>query len=240
MSLSRPPGFSSSRRDVRGARARTTLVPLAAALLLSLSLPATDAGAQEVEIRVVPAAGVLIPTSVLYRSDLPPAKGDLGNAPLLSLGLHAAADNLPFSFRVTADRAAWLDTDVHGTAGQEVHPFTVPTTITMFTGDLLIHPVRGEVWMPYAFAGLGWKDYSFGSEQPTDTIGFNFPEDGASARIHYGVGVEAQVGEQPIVTELGGSYNRFVLVDDVRDTSRPHPQHEFVLRLAVPLQILTF
>ena len=215
---------------------------LAAAALLA---PTQEAQAQEVELRIVPSAGVLMPTSVLYRSDLPSTTATLDNAPVISLGAHARITDFPISLRVNLDRADWFNTSVEGTVGfddPQVHPFTVPTTITLLTGDVVVEPFPGSQASPYVFAGVGWKSYAFSDEEPENTtdFDFNFPEDGRSARVHYGVGVEFHVAGQAVGTEVGGNYNRFVLVDEATDAARPHDQHEFLLRLTLPFTVATF
>ncbi len=241
------PSSASSRS--RGTRSSSTTGPwgmrcvgstlLLAALLLLL--PATPVVAQDGELRIVPSAGVMVPTSILYRSDLPQSTAELGNAPVVSLGVHAMSRNFPLSVRVTLDRLDWFDTTVEGRFGGQVHPFTVPTAITLVTGDLLVHPFRWEGVAPYAFGGFGMKNYSFGSESPSDDgFGFNFPEDGTSGRIHYGVGAEFGLAGQTVGAEAGGNYNRFVLVDDSREATRSEDQHEFVLRVLLPLPLVTF
>ena len=214
---------------------------LALALALGLvSLPESAAG-QDGQLRVVPSAGVMVPTSILYRSDLPESTAQLGSAPLISLGVQLYSRSFPFSLRLTLDRVDWFDTEVVGRAEEQDHPFTVPTSITMVTGDLLVHPPIWATVAPYAFVGLGRKNYAFGSESPPGShLHFAFPEDGTGVRLHYGLGAEFDLSRWTVGVEAGGNFNRFVLVDEFLGISRSQDQHEYVLRVLVPIPLLRF
>lgn len=206
---------------------------------------AIPVGAQEIELRAVPGVGVMNPFSVLYRSDLPPATGELTMAPVLSLGLHALPDNSSLSVRLTFERLDWFDTDVvgtlnEGTPNERTEPHTVPTSITVLAADVLLRLFGEDGMVPYLFGGLGWKNYSFGEEDPPDVYGFKFPQDGSSGRINYGVGLEFHAGGRLLAAEAAGSFNRFVLVDEVQEISRPHDQHELILKLSMPISVVTF
>ncbi len=236
---------SPERSRVRPGRLPALLLGMLAGGALLLPLP-TPLEAQTPELRVVPSAGFMMPTSALYRSGPPPTRADLGEAPLISLGLHAAWGAAPFSVRVRADRFDWFDTKVTGTVfpGTETEQsrlFTVPTAITILDVDVLHHPYVGERLTPYVFVGLGWKDYRFGGAEPSDDgLGFNYPEDAAGGRVHYGLGLEFDLAGRLLATELAGNFNRFVMVDDGRDAFQVFHQHEIVLRLSMPIRILTF
>lgn len=225
------------------------------AVLVSLLLwggpfhPQGAAKAQQVELRLLPSGGIFFPTSVLYRSDLPPATAELTAAPVVGIGVHAQMDDFPVSLRATLERLDWFNTKVTGRTPRpgipeedyQVHTFAVPTAITLFTGDLLVHPyVEWDRLAPYLFVGFGWKSYAFGQEEPEDDAGFKFPDDGTSARIHYGAGLELRLGGRVLAGDIGGNFNRFVLVDEETGRTRPHPQHEVVLSVRVPLRMLTF
>jgi len=205
--------------------------------------------AQEVEVRAVPSAGWFVPTSRLYRSDLPPARAELQGGGVLGLGLHALQEGLPVSLRVTAERTVGLETRVTGQnplIGQPeeawpTHEYVVPSRITTVTGDLLVHPGRGELGSSaYVFVGLGWKSYRFGQEEPPDEVGFKFPEDGTSGRVHYGAGLEVPVAGVRVAGEAGGNFNRFVLVDEEQGLSRSDAQHEFIFSLKVFFGVFSF
>lgn len=88
--------------------------------------------------------------------------------------------------------------------------------------------------------GVGWNWYSVGSEDPADEVGFDFPQDGSSARIHYGAGMELQLRRLPLSAEAGGNFNRFVLVDDEQGLSRSRSQHEFTLAVKAFLPLFSF
>lgn len=114
------------------------------------STPGLDA---QTRVRLAPSAGWFLPTSLLYETDFSPgivnpARAELGPAPVFGVGLHAITPDALFSARLTLERTLSLETEVTGRdpvvgAPEEAwptHPFTVPTTITMITGDVLLYP----------------------------------------------------------------------------------------------------
>lgn len=210
-----------------------------------LASPHAALEAQTIELRVFPSVGVLVPTSVLYETEyIPgavlPARAELGRAPVFGIGIQAVPSRPLFSVRAALARTVSLETEVTGRdplvgAPEDTwpsHRYTVPTAVTTLTGDVVLHPDRREFRTdPYLFVGLGWKWYSFGDEDPEDEVGFDFPRDGSSAHVHYGAGLELPLSGMPVAAEIGGSFNRFVLVDAEQGISRARSQHEFTLRL---------
>jgi hypothetical protein len=211
------------------------------AILLGLGASAPEIQAQEIHVRVMPSAGWFHPTSALYETDFSPgvvnpARAELEGTPIVGLGLHAVPARALISFRLAVERTVSLQARVVGRdplvgAPEDqwpAHHFTVPGSITVVTGDILLHPDRREFRMdPYLFVGLGWKRYSFGDPEPEDELGFDFPEDASGGRIHYGAGMELAFARLPLAAEIGGNYNRFVLVDEEQGLSKARSQNEF-------------
>jgi len=227
---------------------------MALAVVLGLGLLVPEIQAQDIQVRVMPSAGWFHPTSALYDIEpgpgpVNPVRAELEGAPILGLGLHAVPAGALISFRLAVERTVSLDARV---VGREPlvgpppeqwpeHHFTLPGSITMVTGDILLHPDRREFRMdPYLFVGLGWKSYSFGDPEPGDEVGFDFPEDASGGRIHYGAGIEVQLARVPVSAEIGGNYNRFVLVDDEQGISQSRGQHEFHFTLRAFLRGFSF
>jgi hypothetical protein len=226
----------------------------ALAILLGLGASAPEIQAQDIQVRVMPSAGWFHPTSALYETDFSPglvnpARAELEGTPILGLGLHAVPAGALISFRLAVERTVSLEARVVGRdplvgAPPEQwpeHHFTVPASVTMVTGDLLLHPDRREFRMdPYLFVGVGWKSYSFGDPEPEDEVGFDFPEDASGGRIHYGAGMELRLARVPLSAEIGGNYNRFVLVDDEQGISKSRAQHEFHFTLRAFIRGFSF
>jgi hypothetical protein len=224
-------------------------------LLLAGLLPAgTEAGAQEptgvagaaaLEVQLLPSLGWYHPSDLLYRSDFPPARARMGRAVSVGLGVQLTYAVLPLALRVQMERADWFDTRMVGTIPgngfQSTLSFhhTVPTAVTFLMGDVVLRPrreIRGI--RPYAFLGVGVKRYAFGEMDPPDPLGFTRPMDGTGGMIHYGLGTEVGRWGWTLAPELGGSFSRYVLVDDDLGGRRSHPQREWMLAVKLHLPLV--
>lgn len=243
------PGRGSATR-FRGGCGLCPMLILAAALL-----PAgTEARAQEttggagaaaLEVRLLPSFGWYHPSDLLYRSDFPPARARMGRAASVGLGVQLTSPALPLALRVQVERADWFDTRMVGTIPgngfQSTLSFhhTVPTAVTFLMGDLVLRS-RREIQgiRPYAFLGAGVKRYAFGEMDPPDPLGFTRPMDGSGGMIHYGLGTELGIWGWTLAPELGGSFSRYVLVDDELGGRRSHPQREWMLAVKLHLPLV--
>jgi hypothetical protein len=190
----------------------------------------------------IPSLGWYFPSRLLYRSDYPPARARMNRALVVGMGVEMEPPSIPLAVRVGLERADWFHTRLVGTIPgdgfQETLTFRyrVPTAVTFLTGDLVLRPER-ERWglRPYGFLGVGVKRYAFGEEEPRDPLDFTKPMDGTGGMIRYGVGVEARILGRTVAPELGGSFSRYVLVDDERGSRRAHPQRELTLSVRIHL-----
>jgi hypothetical protein len=195
-----------------------------------------------VPVQLIPSLGWYFPSGLLYRSDYPPARARMNRAVVLGMGVELEVPSMPFALRVGVERADWFHTRLVGTIPgdgfQETLTFRyrVPTAVTFLTGDLALRPGWERRGLrPYGFLGMGVKRDAFGEEEPRDPLDFTKPMDGTGGMIRYGAGVERRILGRTVAPELGGSFSRYVLVDDERGSRRAHPQRELTLSVKVHL-----
>jgi hypothetical protein len=225
-----------------GLSAQQAPVQQASAQEASAEPPLAQPPPGSVRVHLVPSLGWYFPSGLLYRSDYPPARARMNRAVMLGAGIEVEAPSLPVTLRVGLERADWFHTRLVGTIPgdgfQETLTFRyrVPTAVTFLTGDLVLRPgwERGRL-RPYGFLGMGVKRYAFGEEEPRDPLDFTKPMDGTGGIIRYGAGVETRVLGRTVAPELGGSFSRYVLVDDERGSRRAHPQRELTLSVKIHL-----